>query len=111
MHIRGGVGARLREERERLDKNQEGFGSIAGVSRRTQAAYEADSNSPTVAYLTEISGAGADVLYILTGDRSSQGLTAEEGGLIACFRILDEERKTLVIQLCRSLVPDRKGLR
>ena len=103
MDIRGGVGARLREERERLDKNQETFGAIASIGRKTQAAYEADVNSPTIAYLADISRAGVDVFYILTGYRNSEALAPEEGELVGKFRSLAQDRQQLVSELCNAL--------
>lgn len=64
-----GVGERLREERERLGKNQTDFGVSAGVSRGTQKAYELESSSPDVRYLSGLQELGVDVYYVLTGSR------------------------------------------
>ncbi len=64
-----GVGERLREERERLGKNQTDFGVAAGVSRGTQKAYELESSSPDVRYLSGLQALGVDVHYVLTGSR------------------------------------------
>jgi transcriptional regulator with XRE-family HTH domain len=65
------IGARLREERERLNYSQEGFAALAESSRPTQFNYESGKRSPDSAYLAAIAAAGADVLYILTGQRSA----------------------------------------
>lgn len=67
--ISSGVGERLREERERLGKNQTDFGISVGVSRGTQKAYELGSSSPDVRYLTGLQDFGVDVHYVLTGSR------------------------------------------
>lgn len=69
MLISSGVGERLREERERLGKNQTDFGVTAGVSRGTQKAYELGSSSPDVHYLSGLQELGVDVHYVLTGFR------------------------------------------
>lgn len=69
MLISLGVGERLREERERLGKNQTDFGVAAGVSRGTQKAYELESSSPDVRYLSGLQALGVDVHYVLTGSR------------------------------------------
>jgi transcriptional regulator with XRE-family HTH domain len=61
------AGERLQEERKRLGLNQTDFGSIGGVSRRTQMNYEANGSSPDIRYWESISRIGADVQYILTG--------------------------------------------
>ena len=69
MLISLGLGERLREERERLGKNQTDFGVAAGVSRGTQKAYELESSSPDVRYLSGLQALGVDVHYVLTGSR------------------------------------------
>ena len=53
---------RLREERERLGFSQEAFGVLGGVQK--------GERHPDSAYLAAIAAAGADVLYILTGQRT-----------------------------------------
>ena len=61
---------RLREERERLGFSQEAFGVLGGVQKRAQINYEKGERHPDSAYLAAIAAAGADVLYILTGQRA-----------------------------------------
>lgn len=63
------LGARLREEREARGLSQEAFGAIGGVTKKSQINYEKNERSPDATYLTAIAAAGADVLYILTGQR------------------------------------------
>lgn len=60
-------GERLRGERVKLGLSQSEFGQLAGVTKKTQMLYEADERSPNSNYMTAISAAGADILYILTG--------------------------------------------
>lgn len=62
---------RLREERERLAMSQEKFGALGGVQKRAQINYESGERQPDAGYLAAIAAAGADVLYILTGQRTS----------------------------------------
>lgn len=91
MLIAPGVGERLREERDRLGQNQTDFGVAAGVSRGTQKAYELESSSPDIRYLSTLQGMGVDVHYVLTGIRSpvdADGLTAEEADVLEHFRAL-----------------------
>ena len=64
------ISDRLREERERLGLNQVEFGSIGGVKKLAQINYEKGERHPDSAYLAAIAAAGADVLYILTGQRA-----------------------------------------
>lgn len=64
------VGARVKEERERLGFNQTDFAALGGMGRKTQFDYESGSRAPDGGYLIAIAAAGADVQYILTGVRS-----------------------------------------
>lgn len=50
--------------------SQERFGEVGGVQKRAQINYEKGERNPDSAYLSAIAAAGADVLYILTGQRS-----------------------------------------
>ena len=50
---------------------QEDFGALAGITRKTQRLYEAGERAPDVAYLAAIAAAEADVLYVVTGQRSN----------------------------------------
>lgn len=61
---------RLREERERLGLSQTELGEVGGVRKQAQHLYETGVRQPDMAYLSAIATAGADVLYILTGQRS-----------------------------------------
>jgi len=70
-----GIGSRLREERERLGLNQEGFGQLGGVRKQAQLLYEKDERKPDSEYLAAVAAAGVDVLFVLTGQRQS-GLPA-----------------------------------
>lgn len=62
---------RLREVRATLGFTQEQFAELGGVKKQAQSMYESGKRFPDAEYLTAIAGAGADVLYILTGERRS----------------------------------------
>ena len=64
-----GIGARLREERDRLGMNQEGFGLLGGVRKQAQLLYEKDERKPDSDYLAAVAEAGVDVLYVDTAGR------------------------------------------
>ena len=70
------IGTRLREERERLGLTQEGFGQAGGVLKRALIRYEKGERMPDATFLAAIAAAGADVLYILTGQRSGVAAAA-----------------------------------
>lgn len=64
------ISERLRSERERLGLNQVEFGALGGVKKLAQINYEKGERHPDSMYLAAIAAAGADVLYILTGQRT-----------------------------------------
>lgn len=66
------IGSRLRAERKRLGYSQQAFAAIAGLSTqaKTQCLYETGKRHPGADYLSRAAGAGADVLYIITGQRT-----------------------------------------
>ena len=76
MEINVCIGGRLKEVREALGLSQTEFAQIAeragvpGATRQSQAKYEKGLATPGAAYLAAIAAAGADVLYILTGQPS-----------------------------------------
>ncbi len=80
------IGERLREERDRLGFNQTAFGAIGGVQKQAQLKYEKGDRMPDAAYLEAVAKAGADVLYVITGQRSSTALSADEEELLVRFR-------------------------
>lgn len=91
-----GVFLRLREERERLGMSQEALATLGGVQKRAQINYEKGERHPDSAYLAAIAAAGADVLYILTGQRAggvkpAPTLTAEEETMLGYFRDASKE--------------------
>ena len=102
MEINICIGARLREVREALELSQTEFAQIAeragvpGATRQSQAKYEKGLATPGAAYLAAIAAAGADVLYILTGQRSqpvppAQELPRQEQEWLALYRNSSEE--------------------
>ena len=71
------IGARLREERIRLNLSQRELGEIGGVQANAQRHYEDASRFPKANYLAAIAASGVDVLYVLTGERHMPLLTAD----------------------------------
>lgn len=66
-------GGRLKEERSRLSMSQIELATIGGVGKTTQINYEKGARNPDASYLTAVAEAGVDVLYVLTGERSTDG--------------------------------------
>lgn len=96
------IGERLREERTRLDMTQPAFGAVAGITKKTQGLYESDARAPDATYLGAIAEAGADVLYIVTGQRSqalppAATLPQDEGALLVAYRACSPEARRNLI--------------
>ena len=64
------IGKRLREERERLGLSQPAFAAVAGTTKQTLFSWETGKTAPDGFQLEALATAGADVLYILTGQRT-----------------------------------------
>lgn len=60
---------RLKEARENLGLSQQALAERCGVTARSQRNYESGERLPDAAYLAALAAAGADVLYVVTGQR------------------------------------------
>nr|VFK20382.1 MAG: Helix-turn-helix domain-containing protein [Candidatus Kentron sp. LPFa] len=96
---------KLREERKRLGYNQADFAAIGGITVNTQYLYEKGKRSPDSVYLSAISKAGADVLYILTGKRSvhEDSLKPEEEALLDNYRNSSEDSQRILRETSAAL--------
>lgn len=70
MHKKIDIGERIAIERKRLGKTQADFASMGGVSTNSQINYEKGNRSPDIEYLAAIQSVGADVMFIINGNRS-----------------------------------------
>lgn len=98
------LGERLRGERDRLGMSQQELADECGVTMRSQRNYEKDERQPDASYLLGLARAGADVMYVLTGERSAPDkaahLPADEQLLLEAYRGLPATaRKTLLADL------------
>lgn len=85
---------RLKDERKRLGFNQTEFAAFAGVQKGAQVNYEAGERHPDAAYLAAIAAQGADVRWLITGQRDytpAQALTAQEQTMLDYFRQASSE--------------------
>lgn len=83
------ISERLKREREGLGLSQQALADLLGISLRSQQNYEKGDRSPDANYLAAIAAAGADVRYILTGQREGPApvvLSAEEQTMVAYMR-------------------------
>lgn len=90
------IGIRLKEERERLKLSQAALAEIGGKKKLAQLKYEQGDSSPTAAYLAAVERVGIDVLYVVTGVRTSASLVPEELELLTLFRAASQPVKAAV---------------
>lgn len=65
-----GIFEKIKEERVRLGFTQEQFAAAIGATRRSVINWECGDAQPPASILAAMAAHGADVLYILTGQRS-----------------------------------------
>lgn len=90
------IGQRLAEERRRLGYNQTEFGELGGIKKGTVINWEKDLTSPTGTFLAEIAKIGADINYIITGQRTEKVLEPRETALIDNYRNSSEKDKKVI---------------
>lgn len=71
---------RLRTERERLGFTQAELALRMGQSRKSQGRYESGERAPDWDYLDSFLQIGADISYILTGERSTSPMPLPSAG-------------------------------
>ena len=64
------ISTRLQEERKRLGLTQEAVATQLGATKRSVINWEGGAALPGAEVLARYAAAGADVLYILTGQRT-----------------------------------------
>lgn len=91
------VAERLKEERERLALSQPRFGDLAGVVKQTVIQWEKGASAPDAIQLSKLAAAGADVQYILTGERTAAPtLTAQQERAGYSVEVLSKEEQALL---------------
>lgn len=94
---------RLAEERERLGLNKSEMAIAGGIAKPTYLRYESGGRSPDGAFFAQIAAAGADVLYILTGQRGQPvapeaTLPVDERVLLNNYRMCNDQARQNLIQ-------------
>jgi transcriptional regulator with XRE-family HTH domain len=114
------IGERLREERERLDLSQSQMAELAknlgakGATRQSQALYEKGEQSPSAAYIAAITTSGADVLYILTGQRGAPPapvLSPRQLALLDNYDHAPEDGKKIIEGTASLAAQSAKGMK
>jgi transcriptional regulator with XRE-family HTH domain len=94
------LGARLREERERLGFSQLAFGAVADVSLRTEQDWERGVSAVKSDFLTVVAQHGVDVLYVITGERLSSKLTLDpiQSAVLGSLALCSPQRQMEAVQ-------------
>lgn len=96
-------GERLGGERKRLGLSQVDVRVRTGVGKNAQINYEAGTTIPDAEYLWFLHGAGFDLMYILTGDRSPEApLNPELQNLLEAYAASPLELKRAVFGVLLS---------
>jgi transcriptional regulator with XRE-family HTH domain len=77
--------------------------ALGGVALRTYSNYETGTSEPSVRILANWHEAGADVLYLVTGQHAPGLLSPEEDVALAGFRRLDVRGRAGVLALIGGL--------
>ena len=117
MDIKLPIGERLRAERDRIGMTQQEFADVAGVTRKTLFGYETGVRPPDAAALSAWAELGLDVLYVITGQRSTPvavppELNRREKALLDNYRHSGEDGERAVEATASALAePRHKGAR
>lgn len=90
---------RLRAERTRLGLNQTDFAALAGVTKKTQMLYEAGERVPDANYMAAIGQAGADLYFIITGQKI---LVPNPAATASAWAPIDGEKLGRIIEMLEA---------
>lgn len=98
------IGNRLREERIRLGKNINDMALTGGVTPDVQSEYEMGIKRPTASYMNAIGAAGAEVFYILLGEKPDRDvlLDADEQSLVHNYRSCSSEIRQAITVMAEN---------
>lgn len=106
------IGQRLESERvDRLKFTQREVAPHLEVTERTYANYEGGSTKLPAEKLAKLAtlGIGADLLYILLGERALYAMSENEQTLLARFRMLKEEEQKRVFNMIEHMQTPQTG--
>ncbi len=96
-------GARLAQERKRLEYSQSALADLMGKSSMTQFKYESGETCPDADYFFALDELGADIYYIITGRQLEALKEDDERQLLADFRSFDEREKAIMLNLFHDM--------
>lgn len=105
------ISTRLQNERKRLGLTQEAVAAQLGATKRSVINWEGGAAQPGAEVLARYAAVGADVLYILTGERSSAqpACDAAEQVLLDSYRRCSWQARQNLIQTAALLAAGLPG--
>ena len=97
------MGARLMQERLRLQFTQAAIADCVGVNSRTYVRYEAKGEDIRAGVLAKLAALGADVLYIVTGERFNSTLTPEARDFLERFYEMEAAARMRLLGMMEGL--------
>jgi transcriptional regulator with XRE-family HTH domain len=97
------VGARLRDAREARGMNQAEFGSLAAVTRGSQAEYELGKRPFSASYIIAMQAHGIDMNYVLTGKHTVETMSADETSFLVILEMMKPADREALFHLACSL--------
>lgn len=95
------LGARLRQERERLGYTEKQIAQLLSAPLENYARFEAGLEDPGVFRIARLQSCGFDLLYVITGERHLA--VAEESELLARFRELSQRGRASIFSTLDAL--------
>lgn len=99
------INERLRAERTRIGLSLNALAARAAVSKGTQIKYESGETAPNAVYLAVMHELGADVQYLVTGERSQgvYSLAASESLLLDAVAVMSEQSQAALLLIAGAL--------
>ncbi|AMC35338.1 hypothetical protein VN23_12320 [Janthinobacterium sp. B9-8] len=97
------ISIRFKEERKRLGLSQKEAAKALGVSISSLGTYERNQVTPLVWVLLPLYKLGADIQYIVTGERALGVLPEPEQRLITAFRSASSDGQAAILTTATAL--------
>ena len=102
------IGKRLKEARIAARYGSQGaLADAIGIKRESQNRFESGRQIPGGEYFAQISAAGLDVIYVLTGE--STQLSTEEAALVDNYRAACAEQQAQLLAVSAALAAPTSG--
>ena len=104
------IGARLRQQRAQAGLTQDQLAEHLGVSKRTQGNYESGASDAPASYLSlAASSLGFDVLYIVSGTRTTlnaDALSEIEDSIVQQYRSIPADDQRAIRRFVKAMADD-----